>query len=233
LTRHELKEQLQHDAFRDNVDIAVDYVASHRRQVIRWTAVGLAIAIVAGAIYGIYHYQKTQREKALQAAMAVMEAPVNPKPDGFGKTFPTEDAKNQAAMKAFSDVAAKYNGTDQGDAARYMLAGLQASTAKYTEAERNFKAVGDSNSPYSGLAKVGLAQLYDGQGKTQQAKTILEGLVAHPTPMISKEQATLLLAGVIKDTDPKRAKQLAESLKVPAERAAVERAAGQIAADAK
>jgi predicted negative regulator of RcsB-dependent stress response len=233
LTRHELKEQLQHDAFRDNVDVAVDYVATHRRLVVRWTVIALVIAVVAGVTYGIYQYQKSQRAKALSAAMAVVDAPVEPKPDGFGTTFTTQQAKDQAAIKALSDVAAKYSGSDEGDAARYMLAGIQASNSKYTEAERNFKAVADSSSEYAALAKIGLAQLYYGQGKTQQAKTILEGLAAHPTAMVSKEQATLLLAGVLKDTDPKRAKQLADSLKVSNERAAVERAAGQIAADAK
>jgi predicted negative regulator of RcsB-dependent stress response len=165
--------------------------------------------------------------------MAIVDAPVEPNPDGFGTSFKTQQAKDQASTKALSDVAAKYSGSAEGDAARYMLAGIQASNSKYDEAERNFKAVADSSSEYSALAKVGLAQLYVGQGKAQQAKTILEGLVAHPTAMVSKEQATLLLASVLKDSDPKRAKQLAESLKVPNERAAVERAAGQIAADAK
>lgn len=233
MTRHELKEQLQHDAFRDNVDIAVDYVAAHRRQAIRWTVIALVIAIIAGVTYGVYRYQKMQREQALQSAMAIVEAPVEPTPDGFGKSFTSQQAKDQAAMKALGDVAAKYSGSEQGDAAQYLLAGLQASNSKYSDAERNFKSVADSSSEYAALAKIGLAQLYAGQGKNQQAKTILEGLVSHPTPMVSKEQATLLLAGVIKNTDPKRAKQLTESLKVPTERAAVERAAGQIATDAK
>lgn len=233
LTRHELKEQLQHDAFRDNVDVAVDYVASHRRQVTRWTVIAIVIAVIGGVTYGIYEYQKNQREKALSAAMTIVDAPVEPNPDGFGTSFKTQQAKDQASMKALGDVAAKYSGSEEGNAARYMLAGLQASNSKYGEAESNFKAVADSSSEYSALAKIGLAQLYVGQGKAQQAKTILEGLVAHPTAMVSKEQATLLLASVLKDTDPKRARQLAESLKVPSERAAVERAAGQIAADAK
>lgn len=233
MTRHELKEQLQHDAFRDNVDIAVDYVATHRRQVVRWTVIALAVAIVAGVAYGIYSYQRAQRQQALQSAMSVLEDPVAPQPDGFGKTFTTQQAKDQAAMKALGDVAAKYSGSREGDAALYMLAGLQASNSKYSEAERNFKAVADSSSEYSALAKVGLAQLYTGQGKVQDAKKILEGLVSHPTALVSKEQATLLLANVLKETDPKRAKQLADSLKVPSERAAVERAAGQIASDAK
>jgi predicted negative regulator of RcsB-dependent stress response len=233
LTRHELKEQLQHDAFRDNVDSAVGYVAMHKRQVVRWTVIALAVAVVAGVAYGIYSYQKGQRQQALQAAINVLDAPVQPQSDGFGKTFTTEQAKNQAAMKALGDVAAKYSGSSEGDAAQYMLAGLQASNTKYSEAERNFKAVANSNSEYAALAKVGLAQFYAGQSKVQDAKKILEDLVAHPTPLVSKEQATLLLANVLKDTDPKRAKQLADSLKVPTERAAVERAASQIASDAK
>jgi predicted negative regulator of RcsB-dependent stress response len=228
LTRHELKEQLQHDAFRDNVDVAVGYVALHRQQMIRYAVIALIVAVIAGISYGIYRYQKSQREQALQAAIQIAEAPVSAQADPYGKSFTTQDAKNQAALKALGDVASKYNGTEEGDAAQYYMAGLQAESQKYADAERNFKAVAASGSSYSALAKVGLAELYAGEGKTDQAKTILQDLIAHPTALVSKEQATLLLAGVLKTQDPKRSIQLAESLKGPNQRPAVSRAAEQL-----
>lgn len=229
MTRHELKEQLQHDAFRDNVDVAVGYIALHRQQMIRYAVIALIVAVIAGVSYGIYRYQKSQRQQALQGAIRIAEAPVSAQSDPYGKSFTTQEAKNQAALKALGEVASKYNGTDEGEAAQYFMAGLQAESQKYADAERNFKAVAGSGSPYSALAKVGLAELYAGEGKTDEAKTILQDLIAHPTALVSKEQATLLLAGILKTQDPKRSVQLAESLKAPTQRPAVSRAAEQLA----
>jgi hypothetical protein len=228
LTRHELKEQLQHDTFTDNVDLAIDYVATHRRNVTRWAIVALAVLIAVGAGYAIYRHQKTQRDQALQSALAVAETPVGPQTEGTGKTFPTQQAKDQASMKAFSGVASKYNGSEQGDAAQYYLGGLQAEQGKYAEAEANFKAVSGSSSQISALAKVALAELYSGEGKTEQAVNIAEGLIKNPAPLVSKDQATVLLVSILKGSDAKRAKQVADSLKNPNERPEVQRAVDQV-----
>jgi predicted negative regulator of RcsB-dependent stress response len=233
LTRHELKEQLQHDAFRDNVDTALDYFTTHREQVIRWVAVIIVVAIGVGVAYWVYAHQKTSRDRALQAALGIADAPVMPQSDGFGLSFPTLEKKNAAATKALSDVASKYANTEQGDIARYYLAGLQASENKYAEAEANFKAVADSKTAVAGLAKVGLAELYAGEGKNDQAQTILEKLVANPGPMVSRAQATLMLANVLKSKDPQRAKQLVDSLKGPTETPAVTEAANQVLQEIK
>lgn len=233
MTRHDLKEQLQHDTFTDNVDLAIDYVASHRQRVTRWSIIVLAVLIVVGVGYAIYRHQKTERQQAFQAAMVVAESPVGPQTDSSGKTYATQQAKDEAAMKAFSAVAAKYKGTEQGDAAQYYVGGLQAGQGKYSEAETNFKAVAESSSPVSGLAKVALAELYAGEGKTDQATNIAEGLIKNPTPLVSKDQATVLLVGVLKNSDPKKAKQVADSLKTAAQRPEVQRALDQVMQNAK
>lgn len=233
MTRHELKEQLQHDAFRDNVDVAVDYVATHRRLVLRWAVAVLVAATILGLSYGVYRYQKTKRNQALQSALDIADAPVLAQPDRLGVSFTSEQSKNIAATKALSDVASRYSGTEQGDVAQYYLAGLQASASKFADAERNFKLVAQASTPVSALAKVGLAELYAGEGRTNEAKTLFENLVSKPTALVSREQATILLAEVLKSQDPKRASQLLDSLKGPMERPAAERAASQVAGDAK
>jgi hypothetical protein len=156
-----------------------------------------------------------------------------PNSDGFGLSFPTLEKKNAAATKALSDVASQYANTEQGDIARYYLAGLQASENKYAEAEANFKAVANSSSAVAALAKVGLAELYAGEGKNDQAQTILEKLVANPTPLVSRSQATIMLANVIKSKDPQRARQLLDSLKGPTEAPAVTEAANQLLQEIK
>jgi TolA-binding protein len=231
LTRHELKEQLQHDAFRDNVDLAVDYVAVHRREVVRWSAIAVSVIIIAAAIYGAFQYQKHRREQALQGALAIAGAPILPTPDGYGRSFATEQERDTASAKALASVASEYSGSEQGTIAQYYLAGTQASEGKYADAERNFKAAADAGVETSTLAKVGLAELYAGQGRTAEAQTVLQGLIDKPNALVSKEQATVLLAEVLSHKDPKRAKEMISALKGPAARPAVSRAAEQAVAD--
>ena len=228
MTRHELKEQVQHDHFTDSVDVALDYVSTHRQQVTLYSVIAVAVIVIAGLTAWYMQHQKQVRQQALRSALEIVEAPVSAKATPYGKSFPTKEAKDQAAIKALSDVASKYNGNEAGDAAQYFLGTMQADNGKYAEAEKNFKTVADSTTPYSAFAKVALAELLAGQGKMDPAKTILEGLIQHPTPLVSKDQATLLLAGILKDSDPGRAKQLAESLKGPTGRAGVQRAADQL-----
>ena len=49
------------------------------------------------------------------------DAQVGP-PNEFAKPYPTEDAKNAAAIKAFSDVVAKDGNSNEGMIALYYLA---------------------------------------------------------------------------------------------------------------
>ena len=226
-TRHELKEQVQHDHFTDTVDVALDYVAMHRRMVTIYGAIAIAVVVIVGLTAWYMQHQKQARRQALSGALEIVEAPISAQATPYGKSFPTKPAKDQAAIKALSDVASKYSGTEAGDAAQYFLGTIQVDNNKYADAEKNFKAVSDSKTPYSAFAKVALAELYAGQGRVDQAKTILDGLIQHPTPLVSKDQATLLLAGILKNSDPARARQLAESLKGPSQRAGVQRAADQ------
>jgi predicted negative regulator of RcsB-dependent stress response len=227
LTRHELKEQLQHDPLTDNVELAVDYVTTHRQVVLRWVIIGLAVLVIAALGAWYFQHEKAVRQQALRNALDIVEAQVTPQPNSFAKTFPTQQAKDQASMKALADVASRYSGSDEGRAAQYYLASFQADNGKYSEAENNFKQVADSRSSYSSLGKVALAQLYAGEGKVGEAKTILDGLIQHPTPLVSKEQAQLLLANLLKDSNPGQAKQLAESLKTPQQRPQIQRAIDQ------
>ena len=95
MTRHELKEQLQHDHFTDAVSGAVLYAREHRDNVTRW-AVGIGIALVlGGAAIWYATWRNSVRQQDLENAFAVLEAPVGT-PSQLGKTFATQEAKNQA-----------------------------------------------------------------------------------------------------------------------------------------
>jgi hypothetical protein len=229
LTRHELKEQLQHDQFTDAVSGAVSYASSHRSTVIRAAvALGLVLVLVGGTWWYIAH-ARDQRRQDLAAAMAVVDASIGP-PNDLAKTFATEDAKQQASLKALSDVVTKDGGTNEGFAAQYYRGTIKAQRNDTKGAETDLRAVADSSAPTAALAKIALAQLYLGQNKNSEAIALLRALVKNPTSLVSKAQAQILLAQVNGRTNPKEAKSILQTIeKTDRGRPAVGRAADQLA----
>ncbi len=227
MTRHELKEQLQHDQFTDSVSIALHYASSHKKRLIQWSVVaGIAIAVIIGAIW-FTSYRSSLRKKDLQAAFTVLDAQVGP-PNEYTKTFPTPEAKQQAAMKALSDVVAKDGGTREGNLAQYYLGTLKAQKGDTKGAESDLRTVANSNSDSAALAKIALAQIYAASKRPSEAQELLRSLVNKPSDLVSKAQAQVLLAQLDETTNPQAAKKILQSLKTPTESPAVSRAADQI-----
>lgn len=212
MTRHELKEQLQHDHFTDAVSSAVVYARRHRENVTRWGIVIAIALIVGGAAIWYAAYRNSVRQQDLQNAFAVLEAPVGT-PTQLGKSFATQDAKTQASMKALHDLVAKDGGTRQGLIAQYYLATLKAAQQDTKGAEADLQNVANSSSECAPLAKIALAQLYAGQNKMQQAQALLRDIISHPTDLVSKAQAEIFLARLEQTSNPQDAKKLLQSLR--------------------
>lgn len=232
MTRHELKDQVQHDQFTDAVSGAVNYAATHREKVIRW-AVGIVVvvALIAGGFW-YSSYRDSVRQHDLEVAFETLDAPVgaaNPA-NPSAKTFATQDAKTKASIKALSDVVAKDEGTRQGRIAQYYLGTLKAQNGDARGAEVDLHAVADSGSECAPLAKIALAQLYTGENKTADARKLLQSLVDKPSTLVSKEQAQILLARLEETANPPQAKKILQSLKSPTQDPAVTRAVEQLSA---
>ncbi len=231
MTRHELKEQLQHDQFTDAVSRTLDYVALHRRRVtILAIAVAVVLAIAGGAFWYSAH-SRSVRQQDLQAAFTVLDAQVGPSSQ-FAKTFPTQEAKTEASIKALSHVAAKDSGTREGWIARYYLGTLKASKGDTKGAETDLKAVADSKSESAVLAKIALAQLYAGEKRVPEAQELLRSVVNKPTDLVSKAQAQILLASLDESVNPQQAKDILQSLRGPDARPAVSRAVSELSTQA-
>jgi hypothetical protein len=232
LTRHDLKEQVEHDQFTDTVTKILDYVDTHRETVIRWSIVGLAVLIVAGAAIWYSSYRNGIRNQDLEAAFEVLDVPVGPAnpANSSARTFATQDAKTKASIKALSDVVAKDGGSRQGRTAQYYRGTLEAQSGDTRGAESDLHAVATSSTECAPLAKIALAQLYAGENKTSQAQTLLRELVNRPTDLVSKAQAQILLARLDESTNPREAKKILDSLKNPAQDPAVSRAVEQMSA---
>ena len=214
LSRKQLKNMVEHDAFRDGAAGTIEYVAEHKSQVYKWVAAGLAVAAVAVGFFFYRGYQQTQRQNGLYEALRTYGAVVSETAPPFAdKVFKNAQERNEAVRKDFTALAEKYPGSDEGTVARYYLGVFFADNGNAAESEKNFKIAADSSGSYVPLAKVSLAQLYRSQGKMAEAESLGRGLVANPGPFFSKEHATIELARIIADSKPDEARKLLEPLR--------------------
>jgi predicted negative regulator of RcsB-dependent stress response len=220
LTRKELKK----DRFALEVQHSIQVVSDHRQQLTRWGTVAGVVAILVIAVVLYRNHEHAVRQEALHNAEQLQNATIGPQMNEFAVSFPTQPERDKAVNKAFTDIATKYPGTDEGLIAEFFLGTNAADQGRLAEADKRLKEVADSSTPYSALAKESLAQVYAAEGKQADAEKLLQGLIDHPTAMVSKEAATIVLAELIESKDPQRARKLLEPLR-SSTRSSVSRAA--------
>ena len=210
ITRKELKT----DKFALEVEHTVTLFEEHRKELIRYGVIALAVvALIAG--YVLYsRSQHAVREQALAKAIEVQEAPVGASATG-GLAFPTQQAKDAAATKAFTDLRNNYSGSAEGEIAAYYLASIQADAGNIAQAEKSFQEVANhAEDRYASLAKLALAQIYFSDGRNAQGETVLRDLIKNPTVFVSSDMATVTLAKhYIAQKNNAEAKKLLEPLR--------------------
>lgn len=208
-TRHELKT----DKFVEEVSQTVEFIEEHKSQVVKYGGIAAAVVVLAAGAWFYTSNQRVKRQAALGEAIATVNIPVGQAPQGQ-QSFPTPEAKDQAIQKAFNDIVTKYPGTNESGAAMYMLGLAAADKGKMADAERMMRqAVQDGDSEFASLARLALADILVANGKAAEAEKVLRDLMAKPTAMVTKEQATLSLARVLAKTKPAEAKKLLEPLR--------------------
>lgn len=221
VTRKELKS----DRFALEVEHSVEYVSLHKKPIIKWGAVALGVLVVAVGFYWYGTYQHHAREAALGDAMQILNSTVGPAQSEFQITYPSQVDKDQAIAKAFTDIATKYSGTDEGYRAEYYLGSQAADKGDLTQAAKRFQLVADSaDKGFASLAKLALGQIYASQGKPAEAEKLIRSVMNNPTILVSKEQATIALARILSSSNPQEARKLLEPLRA-SQRSAVSRAA--------
>src|SRR6185295_1168568 len=178
LTRKEMKT----DKFAMEVGQTVDYVAHHRRQLLIYGSIAVAVAAIGFGVYWYLGHQQTVRAQALAYAILIQESPVGPASPTAPMAFATDDAKRAAATKQFSEVAGKYPGTNEGAVAKYYLGAIAADQGKMADAEKFCKEAADAGDRnYSSLARFSLSDVYFGEKKNAEAEKILRDMMDHPT----------------------------------------------------
>ncbi len=208
------RKQLKTDQLAEGFGETFSFLSHHRAESIRYGLIALAVIVLAGGYYLYSRHQASVREDLLTQALKINDAIIGPADTQTNKAFPNQQAKDNATIKAWTDLYTKYHGTTEGSIAGLYLAALQADKAKFADAEKIYQDVVDSAPKlYAAQAEMSLAQIYAAEGKTDAAQKILEDRIAHPTVLVSSDDAKLQLADLLINKDSARARKLAEPLR--------------------
>ncbi len=203
------KELLKQDKFKEEASNIFDWISEHRKETVRYGGIALAVIVLVAGFFYFRASQASAREQFLADAIALTNTPVGQPATPGGASFPTQSARDAAVKKAFTSLASDYSGSEEAYVAEYYLGSLALDSGNVDEARRRFQDAADhGNANYASLAKLALAQLDFAQNRTGEAETILKDLMAHPTDLVSKAQATYTYAKVIAPTKPEEARKL-------------------------
>lgn len=191
ITRKELKT----DNVAEGFERGLEWFEHHKKEEVRYGAVVLAVVVLVFGIITYRNHEHAARQEALAQCIRIQETPVATVAVSGQSTFPTQDVKDQAAIKAFADLESKYSGSDEAQIAEYYLGCIHSDQGKVSEAEKNFLNVSNhADANYASLAKVALAEIYFSDGRVDQGEKMFRDLIANPTVFVSKDQATISLA---------------------------------------
>ena len=179
--RHELKE----NKFAQATFNMADSMAENRTTLMAIGGVVLALAIIGGGVMAWRTHQANEAGALLGIAMAVEEAPVAPASTIPGAvqtpgTYPTAQARSEAAIAAFTEVTTTYPGTDAARTASFHLASALMAAGRPAEAEQAFASVAaeEGNTVRGQAAKLGQAEAMMAAGRTDEALKIYTDLAA-------------------------------------------------------
>lgn len=181
--RHHLKE----NDFATTVAHVSETLATNQRSILLG---GVALLVVAILGAGYWYWQRQQLEEAsalLAAARVIATAPITPPqlptingpaPPPQPGGFPTESARDLAALQKFREAAATFPSTQAGLAAQYQVGSLLAEMGKLSEAEQAFADVikRSANSLYGRMSRLGVATLQLRSGRVDPAIQTLQEL---------------------------------------------------------
>lgn len=205
--RHRLKEnELSH---------ALSGASARFRQNRRTAALAIGVVVlllVAGIGYWAWTTRSENRAQALLGdAIVIMQAPVDdPKPGATpgASSYPTIQARAEAALAKFAEVYNAYPSTDAGIAARYYAASALAMLGRHEEAASRFREVVDragADSFYGRMAQLGVVEASAQAQKYDEAITAAQALVNDTTDDTIPRDALLMELGRVQAAAGKKA----------------------------
>jgi tetratricopeptide (TPR) repeat protein len=193
-TKQQLKKP---DQFISMTEHGIEWANQNRRTAVTAALVVLVVILAAVGAASWYTSRSNAAATAFGSAMQTYQTPVasaaQPVPPGM-KSFPTAAARAAQANTEFQQVAKQYGLTPDGKLAKYFVGitymeegqngpaedALKPVAQIYAQTNRvpqaidlyNELAKGKADTVPAGLAQLQLAELYESQGKTEQARQI-------------------------------------------------------------
>jgi hypothetical protein len=179
------RHQLKQNEFAATTERVIVAAREHGRRI--GLVVVLALVVVGG-VAGFLVMRKARADRAgamLGTAMAIAQAPIAPPSTLPGAaqapgTYANENARSEAALKAYQEIITTYPGTPAALTATYESAGELLDLGRAAEAETLFNQVAASGSAlYEPMARLGIAQAKVAAGKYDEAVKLLTDLSAN------------------------------------------------------
>ncbi|HKW87803.1 MAG TPA: tetratricopeptide repeat protein [Candidatus Acidoferrales bacterium] len=209
MPQHISRRELKTDQVQEALAHSAEAVMSHQTMMIYLVAAAVVIGL---GVFGWRTYSQRQSAKAAAAfadAMQRFEAPVlttgqKPSPDQI--SYSQASAKFQDALKKFEDVANQYPRTRSGQLSHYYAAlclerlGQDAQAIPWLTGMES-----ESNADLAAMARFELAQIYDREGKADQAVALFTQLLSSNSIFVPKSEVLLALAEHYRQSNPAQA----------------------------
>ena len=170
------------------------------------------LVLVAGIGYWAWTTRSENRAQALLGdAIVIMQSPVEETKPGAkpGVTsYPTVQARAEAALAKFGEVYNAYPSTDAGIASRYYAASALAMLGRHAEAATRFQETADragANSFYGRVARLGVVEANAQAKKYDEAITAAQALVNNTSDDTIPRDALLMELGRVQAAAGKKA----------------------------
>ncbi|HKW03302.1 MAG TPA: tetratricopeptide repeat protein [Vicinamibacterales bacterium] len=195
------RRHLKENEFAATTIQVVETLRENRDRVVMWSVAIIAIVAIGGGYWYWHKHTNDEASSMLGIGMSIAQAPVVPPPTLPGATqtagtYPTDQARQEAALQAFQQVATQYPSSPSGLAARYQMGVALLALGRLPEAEQAFSAVADKGgtSLYGSMAKLGRAETLRYQGKFDDAIKALTDLAADRDGMLPVDGVLMQLA---------------------------------------
>ena len=205
--RHRLKENELSHVLED----ATERLQEHRSAVMMGAGAVLLV-LVAGIGYWAWTTRSENRAQSLLGdAIVIMQSPVEETKPGAkpgAASYPTVQARAEAALAKFGEVYNAYPSTDAGVASRYYAASALAMLGRHDEAAKRFQETADragANSFYGRVARLGVVEAHAQAKKYDEAITVAQALVNNTTDDTIPRDALLMELGRVQAAAGKKA----------------------------